>query len=138
MRPPALSAGAVTLPRVRTGVRQHRPARPRRIEPRAYTRPVPRFRFPDRAAPLPCAGQTRFSLDVGDRGGEICAKGLPHCAPDFDIVIHTEEDYVVERQELMNLGLHKLHLDPLPMPEGAVHSYVASNPDLIATIDGKL
>lgn len=53
-------------------------------------------------------------------------------------MIHTEEDYVVERQELMNLGLHKLHLDPLPMPEGAVHSYVASNPDLIATIDGKL
>jgi hypothetical protein len=86
----------------------------------------------------PVHDSRRLNRHAKTKAKEVCAKGLPHCAPDFDIVIHTEEDYAVERQELMNLGLHKLHLDPLPVPEAAVHSYVASNPDLIATIDGKL
>jgi hypothetical protein len=78
VRHPAVSVGAVTLPRVRAGVRQHRPVRPRRTEPRTHTRPAPRFR-PNRAAPLPYAGQARFSLDVGGRGW-----GVPQTTLDWD------------------------------------------------------
>lgn len=86
----------------------------------------------------PVHNSRRLNQHAKTKAAEVRAKGLQHCALDFDIVIHTEEDYAVERWELLNLGLHKLQLDPLPVPEAAVESYVVSNPDLIATIDGKL
>lgn len=86
----------------------------------------------------PVHNSRRLNQHAKTKAAEVRAKSLRHCSPNFDIVIHTEEDYAAERQELLNLGLHKLQLDPLPVPEAAVQSYVASNPDLIATIDGKL
>lgn len=86
----------------------------------------------------PVHDSRRLNQHAKTKAAEIRAKCLPHCAPDFTIVIQTEDDYAVERQELLNLGLHMLNLGPLHVPEAAVHSYVASNPDLIATIDGKL
>jgi hypothetical protein len=86
----------------------------------------------------PMHDSRRLNQHAKTKAAEIRAKCLPHCAPVFTIVIHTEDDYVVERQELLNLGLHKLNLGPLHVPEAAVHKYVASNPDLIATIDEKL
>jgi len=72
------------------------------------------------------------------KAAEIRAKGLPHCAPDFDIVVHTEADYSVERSEFIALGLHRWRLAPVHIPVAAVQTYVASNPHLIATIDGKI
>jgi hypothetical protein len=86
----------------------------------------------------PVHDSRRLNAHAKAKAAEIRARCLPHCSPDFTIVIQTEDDYVIERQELLNLGLHKLHLGPLHVPEAAVHSYVASNPDLIATIDEKL
>lgn len=86
----------------------------------------------------PVHDSRRLNRHAKTKAAEVRAKRLRHCAPDFDVVVHTEEDYAVERQELLNLGLLKLHLDPVLVPEAAVHSYVVSNPDLIATIDGKL
>lgn len=86
----------------------------------------------------PIHDSRRLNHHAKIKASETRAKCLPHCAPDFTIVVQTEDDYAVERQELLNLGLHKLHLGPLDVPEAAVHSYVASNPDLIATIDRKL
>jgi hypothetical protein len=72
------------------------------------------------------------------KAAEIRKKCLPHCAADFDIVIQTEADYAVERRELLEMGLHKLRLTPVALPDGAVQTYVTSNPELIATIDDKL
>jgi hypothetical protein len=86
----------------------------------------------------PTHDSRRLNRHAKTKAADIRAKFLPHCADDFDIVIQTEEDYAVEHRELMDLGLHKLHLTRVPMPEAAVHSYCTSNPDLIATIDGKL
>jgi hypothetical protein len=86
----------------------------------------------------PTHDSRRLNRHAKTKAAEIRAMGLPHCAPDFDIVIQTEEDYVVERRELMELGLHKLHLTAIPMPEAAVHTYCASHPELITTLDGKL
>ena len=86
----------------------------------------------------PVHDSRRLNQHAKTKAAEIRAKCLPHCAPVFTIVIQTEDDYAVERQELLDLGLHKLNLGPLHVPEAALHSYVASNPDLIATIDEKL
>jgi hypothetical protein len=86
----------------------------------------------------PVHDSRRLNKHAKSKAAEIRAKCLPHCKPDFTIVIQTEDDYAAERQELLNLGLHKLDLGSLHVPEAAVHSYVESNPDLIATIDGKL
>jgi len=86
----------------------------------------------------PTHDSRRLNQHAKTKAAEIRAMCLPHCTADFDIVIQTEADYIVEQRELMELGLHKLHLSPVPMPEAAVHTYCASNPELIATIDGKL
>jgi len=86
----------------------------------------------------PVHDSRRLNHHAKAKAADTRAKRLPHCTPDFTIVIQTEDDYAVERQELLNLGLHKLNLGPLHVPQAAVHSYVASNPDLIATIDEKL
>lgn len=86
----------------------------------------------------PIHDSRRLSQHAKTKAAEIRALGLPHCAADFDIVVQTEADYAVERHELLDLGLHKLNLGPMVVPEAAVHSYVASNPDLIASIDRKL
>jgi hypothetical protein len=86
----------------------------------------------------PIHDSRRLNQHAKTKAAEIRAKCLPHCASDFDIVIQTEEDYAVERRELLDMGLHKLHLTPVALPEAAVDSYVQSNPDLIATIDDKL
>jgi hypothetical protein len=86
----------------------------------------------------PIHDSRRLNQHAKAKAAEIRARCLPHCAPDFDIVIQTEDDYAVERRELLDLGLHKLHLTPVALPEAAVHTYAHSNPDLIATIDGKL
>lgn len=86
----------------------------------------------------PTHDSRRLNRHAKTKAAEIRAKHLPHCAAEFDVVIQTEEDYIAERRELMELGLHKLHLTRVQMPEAAVHTYCASNPELIATIDGKL
>jgi hypothetical protein len=86
----------------------------------------------------PTHDSRRLNRHAKTKAADIRAMCLAHCAEDFDIVIQTEEDYAVEQRELMDLGLNKLHLTRVPMPEAAVHSYCTSNPDLIATIDGKL
>ena len=86
----------------------------------------------------PVHDSRRLNAHAKTKAAEIRAKCLPHCAPNFTVVIQTEDDYTVERQELLNLGLHTLSLPPLTVPEAAVHTYCATNPDLIATIDGKL
>jgi hypothetical protein len=86
----------------------------------------------------PIHDSRRLNQHAKAKAAEIRAKGLPHCAPEFDVVIHTEANYAVERNELIALGLQKWKLAAVPVPHEAVQSYVASNPDLIATIDGKL
>jgi hypothetical protein len=86
----------------------------------------------------PIHDSRRLNCEAKAKAVEVRGKGLPHCSADFDIVIHTEADYPVESSELIALGLHKLHLTPVRVPDTAVSAYVASNPQLIATIDAKL
>jgi hypothetical protein len=86
----------------------------------------------------PVHDSRRLNKHAKRKAADIRARDLPHCTADFDIVIQTEADYAIERRELMELGLSKLQLTQVTMPETAVNTYVASNPMLIATIDGKL
>ena len=86
----------------------------------------------------PIHDSKRLNLHAKTKAAEIRAKGLPHCAQEFDVVIHTEADYLVEQSELISLGLQKWQLTHVQVAELAVQTYCESNPDLIATIDGKL
>lgn len=86
----------------------------------------------------PIHDSRRLNEHAKKKAAEIRRKNLAHCSPEFDVVVHTEADYAVERNELIALGLHKWNLSAVPIPETAVHGYVHSNPDFIATIDEKL
>ena len=86
----------------------------------------------------PIHDSRRLNQHCKTKAAEFRGKNLSHLAPDFDVIIHTEEDYSVERNELITLGLHKWQLAAVPIQEAAVQTYVASNPALISTIDGKL
>ena len=86
----------------------------------------------------PVHDSRRLNRHAKTKAEEVRAKNLPHCHPQFDVVIHTEEDYIVERAELISLGLNKWRLASVPVPETAVQNYVDSNPVLIATMDDKL
>jgi len=86
----------------------------------------------------PIHDSKRLNMHAKGKAAEVRGKGLAFCAQEFDVVIHTEADYLVERAELISLGLEKWHLKPIVVPELAVNTFVDSNPDLIATIDGKL
>jgi len=86
----------------------------------------------------PIHDSRRLNSHAKMKAAEIRSKGMPHCALDFDVVIHTEADYLAECAELISLGLTKRHLTPVSLPARAVQQYVGLNPSLIATIDGKL
>lgn len=86
----------------------------------------------------PTHDSRRLNGHAKTKAEEVRAKSLPHCHPRFDVVIHTEDDYPVERAELISLGLKKWHLAPISVPDVAVQTFVDSNPSFIKTMDEKL
>lgn len=69
---------------------------------------------------------------------EMRDKQLPHLAPEFDVVIQTEAHYVLERTQLLDAGLLKMHLAPVDVNPLQLKAYLESNPDLIQTLNDKL
>jgi rRNA maturation protein Nop10 len=86
----------------------------------------------------PVHDSRRLNQHAKTKAAEVRAQGLPHCHHEFDVVIQTDADYLLEQAQLISLGLQKWHLTPVSVPDAAVQTYVNSNPDLISTIDGKL
>lgn len=86
----------------------------------------------------PIHDSRRLNGHAKTKAEEVRAKSLPHCHPRFDVVIHTEDDYPVERAELISLGLKKWHLAPISVPDIAVQTFVDSNQSFVKTMDEKL
>lgn len=69
---------------------------------------------------------------------EIRNANLPYVADSFFVHIATEEDFAVERQSLLDVGLAKIHVDPDEFETAIAEDWSEENDDLVKTLDRKI
>jgi len=69
---------------------------------------------------------------------EIRNANLPYVADSFFIHIATEEDFAVERQSLLSVGLAKIQVDPDKLETTTIEDWSGENDGLVKTLDCKI
>jgi len=86
----------------------------------------------------PIHDSKRLNAHAKTKAAEIRGMDLSICTEDFDIIIHTEADYPVERAEILNLGLDRFRFPPFSSSSQAVDHFINTNPEFLAIITEKL
>jgi len=72
------------------------------------------------------------------KAAHVRALGLPYVAQDFCIGIVTDDDFEVERAQLLKLGLEQLHIVPRPLSASEAADWASQNSSLLGTLENKL
>jgi hypothetical protein len=74
----------------------------------------------------------------GRKAREMQAKGLSILDPSFDIVVHTDENYPVERAQLIELALEPLRLNIREVNDVERTNWTTEHAPLVDTLMGKI
>jgi hypothetical protein len=70
---------------------------------------------------------------------EICALQLPYVDPKvFDVIVETEDDFAVERQKLIAVGLGLIGIQLEPIATGQIEEWASANDTLVSSADAKI
>lgn len=72
------------------------------------------------------------------RAAEVRALQLPHIAEDFEILVHSDDDFSSARQRLYAVGISGLPMSPVPIDGTAVDIWVGANSELVGILKTKL